>query len=200
MYACVSEMFVFDLMLFFESDNRVLPGLCKIWCFHFLCSSCEKQPLTGPCCHIIESLRLEKTSKIVRFNHQTIPTMPTDCVPQGHVSTGLEHLQERWVHHLPGQPVPQHSFWEQISPNMQPETVASVVVSSVINRETQSPTLNSVSILENMVGTSQRAVVLPANALAPALLCSATQVPAFPSQGNKTWEEQNYLHSELILT
>lgn len=69
---------------------------------------------------------------------------------------------------------------------MQPETVASVVVSSVINRETQSPTLNSVSILENMVGTSQRAVVLPADALAPALLRSATEVPAFPSQGNKS--------------
>lgn len=37
-----------------------------------------------------------------------------------------------------------------------------------------------------MVGTSQRAVVLHADALAPALLHSATQVPAFPSQGNKS--------------
>jgi len=33
----------------------------------------------------------------------THPTMPTDYVPQCHISTVLEHLQGRWLHHLPGQ-------------------------------------------------------------------------------------------------
>ena len=29
--------------------------------------------------------------------------MPTDYVPQCHISTVLEHLQGRWLHHLYGQ-------------------------------------------------------------------------------------------------
>ena len=50
--------------------------------------------------------------------------MPTDHVPQCHISTFLEHLQGWWLHHLPGQPVPlhHHSFWEEIFPNSQSET------------------------------------------------------------------------------
>jgi len=47
--------------------------------------------------------------------------MPTNHVPQRHTSTVLDHLQEWWLHHLPGQPVPihQHSFWEEMCPNIQ---------------------------------------------------------------------------------
>ena len=35
----------------------------------------------------------------------------------------LEHLQGQWLHHLPGQPIPMpdHSFREEIFPNIQPE-------------------------------------------------------------------------------
>ena len=49
--------------------------------------------------------------------------MPTNHVPQCHISTVMGHLQEWWLHHLPGQPVPvpHHSFWEEIFPNIQPE-------------------------------------------------------------------------------
>jgi len=34
-----------------------------------------------------------------------------------------EHLQGRWLHHLHGQPIPapNHSFREEIFPNIQPE-------------------------------------------------------------------------------
>lgn len=33
----------------------------------------------------IESLRLEKTTKIIKSNHQTITTTPTDHIPQHHI-------------------------------------------------------------------------------------------------------------------
>ena len=71
----------------------------------------------------MESLRLEKTPKITQSKHQPIPIMPTDHVPQCHIHTVLEHLHGRWLHHLPGQPVPlQHrSFWEEIFLYIQPE-------------------------------------------------------------------------------
>ena len=42
---------------------------------------------------LVESLRLGKTSKITQSNHQPTTTMPTDHVPQCHISTALEHLQ-----------------------------------------------------------------------------------------------------------
>ena len=45
---------------------------------------------------ITESLRLEKTSKITKSNHQPIPTMPINHVPQCHISTILEVLQGQW--------------------------------------------------------------------------------------------------------
>ena len=50
--------------------------------------------------------------------------MPTDHVPQCHISTVLEHLQGRWFHHLPGQPltVPDRTFGEEITPNIQPDS------------------------------------------------------------------------------
>ena len=44
---------------------------------------------------IIESLRLEKTSKIIKTNRQHITTMPTNHIPQCHNSTFLEHLQRQ---------------------------------------------------------------------------------------------------------
>jgi len=37
---------------------------------------------------IIESLRLEKTTKITEFNHRTIPTMPSNHVT---LSSALKH-------------------------------------------------------------------------------------------------------------
>ena len=60
---------------------------------------------------------------ITQSNHQHIPTVPTDHVPQCHIHMALEHLQGQWLHHLPGQPVPlqHHSFWEEMFPNIQPD-------------------------------------------------------------------------------
>ena len=49
------------------------------------------QPYISKC--FIESLRLEKTSKITKSSCQFIPTMPTNHVPQCHISMVLEHLQ-----------------------------------------------------------------------------------------------------------
>jgi len=49
---------------------------------------------------ITESWRLEKTPKITTSN--PIPTMPTDHVPQCHISMALEHLQGCWSHHSLG--------------------------------------------------------------------------------------------------
>ena len=40
---------------------------------------------------IIESLRLEETNMITKLNHQPIPTVPNNHVPQGHIS--IVHLQ-----------------------------------------------------------------------------------------------------------
>jgi len=50
--------------------------------------------------------------------------MSANHVPQCHNSMVLEHPWGQWPHHLPGQPVPMphHSFWEGIFPNIQPET------------------------------------------------------------------------------
>ena len=61
---------------------------------------------------IIESLRLEKTSKIIKSNCQPSTTMPAKPYPE------VPHLHVFctppwwWVHHFPGQPVPilDHSF------------------------------------------------------------------------------------------
>ena len=46
--------------------------------------------------------------------------MPSGHVSQCNISTLLEHLQEWWLHHFPGQPVPlpHHSFWEEFFPNI----------------------------------------------------------------------------------
>ena len=52
---------------------------------------------------ILESLRLEKTSMITNSKHRPALTMPTDRVPQCHAPMVFEHLQEWWLHLLPGQ-------------------------------------------------------------------------------------------------
>ena len=53
---------------------------------------------------IIELLRLEKTSKIIKSNHQ--PNTPCLLIPKCHIYTFFKHLQGSWLHHFPGQPVP----------------------------------------------------------------------------------------------
>jgi len=59
-------------------------------------------------------IKFGKTTKIISAICQPIPTMLTNHIPQCHISTFLEHLQEWWLSHLPGQPVPmpQHYLWE----------------------------------------------------------------------------------------
>ena len=48
--------------------------------------------------------------------------MPTDHIPQCHISVVLEDLQGWLLHHLPGQPVPlHHCFGEVLFPNIRPE-------------------------------------------------------------------------------
>jgi len=50
----------------------------------------------------------------------------------------LEHLQERWLHHFPGQP--HHSFGEEIFSNIQPESTLAqleTILSSIIATYTE---------------------------------------------------------------
>jgi len=67
-------------------------------------------------------IKVGKINKIIKSNHQPMPVTAIDHVPQCHIHTALEHLQGRWLHHLPGQPVPlpHRSCWEDVS-NIQPE-------------------------------------------------------------------------------
>ena len=69
---------------------------------------------------IKESLRLEKTSKIIRSNHQPTPPCLLNHIPKCHIYTFFEHLQGWWLHHCPGQPVPMpdHSLSKEIFPNI----------------------------------------------------------------------------------
>ena len=64
---------------------------------------------------IIESLRLEKTSEVIKPN----PSCRAHCVHQCHISTVLQCLQGWWPQHFHGQPVPvhYHSFGREIFPN-----------------------------------------------------------------------------------
>ena len=61
------------------------------------------------------------------FTQSNCPTyqqyFPLHRVPQYNIWMFLEHLQGWWLHHLPGQPIPvmDHSFGEEILPNIQPE-------------------------------------------------------------------------------
>ena len=89
---------------------------------------------------IIQSLRLEKTSPTVNPS----PPCPLNCAPHCHISTFHKHLQGQWLYHLPGQhvPIPHHSFWGEIFPNIQPEplleqlkTITSCPLSSHLGEE-----------------------------------------------------------------
>ena len=75
------------------------------------CRACVLIPLL----RIIESLSLEKTTKIQVQPH---PTTPTDRVPQCHISMVLGYLWEQVSPPLPAQPVPVHhrSFREEMFP------------------------------------------------------------------------------------
>lgn len=55
---------------------------------------------------IIESRRLEKTSKVTYSNHQSILTIALNHSPQCHICLFLEHLQRWQFHCFPGQAVP----------------------------------------------------------------------------------------------
>ena len=56
-----------------------------------------------PSHRIRESLRLEKTSKIIKSNHQLITTMPaTRCPEVPYLHIFFEHLQGWWLNHFPG--------------------------------------------------------------------------------------------------
>ena len=72
----------------------------------------------------IESLRLEKTHRIIQSNPSPFTNgSPLNHVPQHNIQTLVEHLQGQWLHHLSGQPipVPDHPFREAVFPNIQPE-------------------------------------------------------------------------------
>ena len=66
-----------------------------------------------------ESLRLEKTSKIIKSNCQPTTTMPAKPSPEVRIYTFFEHLQGWWLHRFPGHPMPDYSSYKEIFPNMQ---------------------------------------------------------------------------------
>jgi len=90
----------------FCSDRRLF---ISEWCYYIY--------------RIIESLRLEKTSKIKKPICQPITTMTAECVPQHHIFVVLQQLRKLEV--LPPFPwaacvsASPHSFWEEIVPNTQ---------------------------------------------------------------------------------
>ena len=91
---------------------------------------------------VLESLRLEKTSKIMKSNSQYITTMPTKPCPK------VSRLHRGWwLHHFPGQPVAMldHSFSREIFPNIQSkppliplEDISFCPVASYLGEETNS--------------------------------------------------------------
>ena len=65
---------------------------------------CRGALLGTPSCkpgRITESLKLEKTSEVIMYNHQPLTTMLTNHVPQRYISTFLEDLQGLCLHHSP---------------------------------------------------------------------------------------------------
>ena len=79
--------------------------------------------ISGAHVYFMESLRLEKTTRITKSNHQPTPTVPTKHVPQCNIYTFLNFWRQ-WLYYLPGHPglMPHPSFREEIFPNIQPET------------------------------------------------------------------------------
>ncbi len=62
---------------------------------------------------VMESLRLEKTSEVIQSNHQPIPAMLTNYVPQCHIHSFLNSCRDG-NSTASGQPVtmPHYSFRE----------------------------------------------------------------------------------------
>jgi len=63
-----------------------------------------------------------KAAKIILSNcPPTYNIAPLNYIPRYHIYPFFKHLQGQWLHHLPEQPVPMpnHSFWEELSPNIQ---------------------------------------------------------------------------------
>jgi len=95
---------------------------------------------------IIETFRLEKTSKFIESNRKpNTAKMPTpNCVPKRHIYT----FQGWWLHHFPGQPVPvlYNPFREDIFPNIkstpplvQVEAVSSQPITCYLGKRDQQP-------------------------------------------------------------
>lgn len=56
---------------------------------------------------IMESFSLGKTSKLTQSNHYPSTAKPiTDPIPRCHIHTSFKSLQEQWILHFPGQPLP----------------------------------------------------------------------------------------------
>ena len=72
---------------------------------------------------MIESLRLEKTTKLSSPTINPSPPCPLNHITQCHIYPLLEHLQGWWLHHFPGQLILLHChpFWEDIFPSIQPD-------------------------------------------------------------------------------
>jgi len=90
----------------------------------------------------IESLRLEKTSKIIKSNHQPTTTTPVKLCPE------VPHLQGWGLPHCPGQPVPMsdHSSSKEIflniqskPPLMQLEAISSRPIARLLGRRDRHP-------------------------------------------------------------
>jgi len=65
-------------------------------------SLCKERAVLSTRIRTTESLRLEKTTRSTQSNRQPSPPCPLTTSPC-HTSAVLEHLQGRWLHHLPGQ-------------------------------------------------------------------------------------------------
>jgi len=103
-------------------SKHFLPG---VRCLTTCCSG--NLPLFSSTCRIIESLRLEKTSKMIKSNCKANSTMPAKPCPE------VPHLHVFWTPPGTGTPplpwaaciMPDHSFSKEIFPNIQPTYVKS---------------------------------------------------------------------------
>lgn len=86
---------------------QCLPGCSDTWtgCSNSLLPIGNSAGSVRNNCRIIESLSLEKNSRVIQSNHQPILTLPTIHASQCHISMIFGHLQGQWLYHLLGQPV-----------------------------------------------------------------------------------------------
>jgi len=127
---------------------------------------------------ITESLRLEKTSKIIKSNHQPITTCLLNRIPVCHIYTFFEHLQGWWLHHFPGQPnlTPDHSFSKVIFPDiqskpslMQLEAISSRPIAGYLGEET-----------DTCLTTTSFHLVAESNKVSPQPPLLQTKQPQYP--------------------